>query len=464
MLRLLRRFGLRARIITAFAIGALLLSALLSTIAFVLTRGTILEQREDAATRQAFVNADLVRQLAAPGQDIGGALNSLKTPTGSQPIVYLADEDSWFSLDPQFDELALPRSLRDTVLAGQPATMRFVLDGDLQLAIGTPLPARHAAYFEVVSIAEIDRNLESLGLILFGASLITTMAGAAFGFYASRRVLQPLAALGEAAKEVAAGNLDIRLSGSNEPDPDLDAITQAFDDMVSTLANRLERDAQFASDVSHELRSPLMTLSASIEVLETRRDELPDERSRAALDLLVADIDRFRQLVEDLLEISRFDAGVVRLELDDVLLAELVMQSVAMTAPDVPVSIDANLAGTIVLADKRRLVRVITNLIDNARKYGGGATRVALEKTDDSVRIVVEDAGEGVAPEDRDQIFERFSRAGSAGRRGSTEGVGLGLALVAEHVKLHGGSVYVTDRVDDEPGARFVVDLPLELT
>ena len=179
-----------------------------------------------------------------------------------------------------------------------------------------------------------------------------------------------------AATALAAGRLDTRLESSD--DPDLRPIAASFNDMAQALQDRIERDARFASDVSHELRSPLMTLAASIEVMDNQRDELP-ERARAALDLMVADIDRFQQLVEDLLEISRFDAGVVRLELEEVHLAELVMQAVShSTDADVPVELDAELAGVVVQADKRRIVRVIANLLDNAAKYGGGATeRVA---------------------------------------------------------------------------------------
>jgi signal transduction histidine kinase len=232
--------------------------------------------------------------------------------------------------------------------------------------------------------------------------------------------------------------------------------------MAQTLQDRIERDARFASDVSHELRSPLMTLAASIEVMNNQRDDLPI-RARSALDLMVGDIDRFQQLVEDLLEISRFDAGVARLELEEVHLAELVMQAVShSTDADVPVELDAELAGVVVQADKRRIVRVIANLLDNAAKYGGGATSVALRRVEDGVQLAVEDRGTGVPAEDRGVIFERFSRGGLAGHRGSSEGVGLGLALVAEHVNLHGGKVWVEDRTDGEPGARFVVELPVE--
>ena len=113
---------------------------------------------------------------------------------------------------------------------------------------------------------------------------------------------------------------------------------------------------------------------------------------------MVADIERFQQLVEDLLEISRFDAGVMHLDLEEVRVAELVMQAVQMsTDVDVPVDIDSDLAGVVVKADKRRLSRVIANLLDNAAKYGDGATRVELRKRGDAVLIAVEDDGPGRA-------------------------------------------------------------------
>ena len=113
-------------------------------------------------------------------------------------------------------------------------------------------------------------------------------------------------------------------------------------------------------------------------------------------------------------------------------------------------------------ADKRRLSRVIANLLDNAAKYGDGATRVQLRKDDDNVLIAVEDNGPGVPPEDRESIFYRFNRGSRAGRRLDVDGVGLGLALVAEHVRLHGGSVWVEDRANGEQGSRFVIELPTE--
>ncbi len=454
-----RRLGLRARITLAFAVGALLLSALLSATTWALTRENLVNQREDSALVLVYQNARTIQnRVANPDTDQQALLSSLSTPLGARPILYY--EDQYVPLTPEYGQDALPRSLRDTVIGGQAARMRYDLRGEMQLAIGVPIPSVDAAYFEIVSFDEVQSTLESLGVSLVGAALVTTLAGAALGWWAARRALRPLSSVSTAAMSLAAGRLDTRLDPS--ADPDLLPITASFNEMAQTLQDRIEQDARFASDVSHELRSPLMTLAASIEVLENQRDELP-ERARAALDLMAADVDRFQQLVEDLLEISRFDAGVARLELEEVHLAELVMQAVShSTDADVPVQLDAELAGVVVHADKRRIVRVIANLLDNASKYGDGPTGVSLRRVDDGIQIAVEDRGPGVPPEDRQLIFDRFSRGVSAGRRGHTDGVGLGLSLVSEHVNLHGGRVWVDGRADGDQGARFVVELPVE--
>ncbi len=456
--KLTRHLGLRARITIAFAIGALLLSALLSTTTWALTRENLLNQRESSATVVVYQNARIVRARVAPATDNQALVSSLSTPFGSRPILYY--DGQYVSLTPEFGQDAIPGLVRESVLAGQAVRMRYDLRGKMQLVIGIPVPSVNAAYFEIIALDDLQSTLEALGVSLVGASLITTLAGAALGAWASRRALRPLRGVSAAALELAAGRLDTRLQASE--DPDLRPISSSFNDMAQSLQDRIERDARFASDVSHELRSPLMTLAASIEVMSNQREDLP-ERARSALDLMVGDIERFQQLVEDLLEISRFDAGVVRLELEEVHLAELVMQAVSHSSErDVPVELEAELAGVVVQADKRRIVRVIANLIDNAAKYGGGATGVILRRAQDGVQIAVEDRGPGVPEEDRSVIFDRFSRGAIAGRRGSTEGVGLGLALVAEHVNLHGGKVWVEGRTDGEEGARFVVELPVE--
>jgi signal transduction histidine kinase len=269
----------------------------------------------------------------------------------------------------------------------------------------------------------------------------------------------------KAAKAIAGGRLDTRLQATD--DPDLALITSSFNDMARALQNRVERDARFASDVSHELRSPLMTLSASVEVMQARRDEMP-ERARAALDLLVADVSRFQGLVEDLLEISRFDAGAIRLEKEEFSVAEFVRQAIAVSvAPTTSLFVEPSAQDLIISGDRRRLARVLANLIDNGTSYGGGNLEISVLVQDVSpfqtqVHIVVEDHGPGVIPEERQLIFERFARGAAAGRRSGSEGAGLGLSLVEEHVKLHGGRIWVEDRHDGAPGARFVIELPAE--
>ncbi len=439
----------------------MLLSALLALATFASTRSSLLQQRESAALTQVFSNARIVRDRLPSETDPIKLLQSLQTPSSSHPIA-LDDRGRWHAPDPLFGQNALPEALRDAVSNDTPSRMRYALRGEPYLAVGVPLPNEGAAYFEVLELDELEDTLRQLSLSLTGAAMLTTMAGAGLGWWASRRALRPLADVGQAAEAIAGGRLDTRLAAGN--DADLSVLVTSFNGMAQALQDRIERDARFASDVSHELRSPLMTLSAATELLETRRDELP-QRAQAALDLLSAEVARFQQLVEDLLEISRFDAGAVRLELDDVRLAEFVLQAVAASsAPGVPVEVDAELAGVVVRADKRRLGRVIANLLDNAGRYGGGATRVALRRVDDGgVLIAVEDAGPGVPVSDRHYIFERFARGGVSGRRGAGEGVGLGLALVAEHVRLHGGRVWVENRAEGD-GARFLVELPVAVS
>jgi two-component system sensor histidine kinase MtrB len=468
--RYVPRLGLRARVILAFSIGALLLSMVLSGLVLGVTRTNLVNQREANATRQVFTNAQNVRSAVTPDSNTLTVLESLLTPEGSRPVFFqraaAVDGDpgtGWTAPDPEYGQNALPPRLRSAVLDGEPSKMRFIhpTNGEKSLAVGTPIAELDGAYFEIVSLESLDETLTSLSFTLFGASIATVLAGAAFGWYSSRRILRPLGQVGDAARALAGGALDTRIR--TDVDPDLEPIISSFNGMAGTLEARIEKDAQFASDVSHELRSPLMTLQASIEVLENNRADL-SERAQSALDLLSGDLDRFRELVEDLLEISRFDAGVMHLDLDEVLLSEFVRYAVRDAGYSVPVLLDANVEadeefGDLVTAlDKRRIARVVANLLGNADKYGDGPTRVVLSADDDTVRIMVDDAGGGVPVEDRERIFERFNRAGAANRRGTGTGVGLGLALVAEHVRLHGGEV----SVDDAPGggARFIVSLP----
>ncbi len=450
--------GLRARVIIAFTMGALVLSALLAAVTYGLVRENLVRQRETVATNQAYLNARYLRdRLRSSGVEVSSPLDALETTGGGSPV--LLREGVWFApLGVGREDL--PSTLRDAVIRGEPARMRFSIDGQTQLGVGVPLPAVSSAYFEVTSFEELEGTLNSLGISLLAAALVTTLAGAMLAASVSRRVLRPLAHVSAAAVAIAGGRLDTRVARID--DADLGVLVTSFNDMATALQERIERDARFASDVSHELRSPLTTMNASIQVIEGRRDDMPP-RAQAALDLLVADVTRFSTLVEDLLEISRFDAGAARLDLEDVRISELVMHAMAAASEaDIPIAIAADAVDTVVQADKRRLVRVIANLVGNAEAYGGGATGVSVDLADLAhVCIAVEDDGPGVNEQDRARIFERFFRGAAAGSRGRSDGVGLGLALVHEHVALHGGRVWVEDREDRGGGARFVVELPV---
>jgi two-component system sensor histidine kinase MtrB len=456
------RLGLRARLTLTFALGAALLSAVLSIITFGLTRENLLNQREQSAVSQTLRNAatlaDQIESSTDPDVIEKVVINSLPTPEGALPV--LRYNDAWYAANSlRFGNDTIPIALRVRVDEGEPARMRTTVAGDPVLVVGVPIPALGAQYYEGVSLREMQRTLEGLGISLLGASVLTTVAGGLLGFWAARRVFRPMLDVGRAADAIAGGRLDTRLPTGT--DPDIDRLAKPFNEMAQALQERIERDGRFASEVSHELRSPLMTLAASVEVLENSRDEIPD-RARTALDLLSADVDRFQQLVEDLLEISRFDVGAIKLHLEDVLITEMVIQAVSVLGGGgIPVRYDENVGDVIVRVDKRRFGRVLANLLDNAEKYAGGATSVIIRRADDMVRIAVEDHGEGVPESDRDIIFDRFSRGSGSGNRSMDSGVGLGLALVDEHVRLHGGRVWVEDRPDGEPGARFVVELPI---
>jgi signal transduction histidine kinase len=369
----------------------------------------------------------------------------------------LYDRGRWFATSLTVGRDAIPAHFRSQVTGGTPASQRFNLAGSLEMGVGIPIPVVGAAYFEVFSLQELDHTLRILALTLAAGSVAITIAGVVIGRWASGRALRPLGDVAHAAVAIAGGRLDTRLETFDEAD--LATLASSFNRMADRLQERIEREARFTSDVSHELRSPLTTLSASIGVLEARRDDLPP-RSRQALDLLAAELRRFQRMVADLLEISRFDTGSAELSLDEVRVDELVQHAVeAGRNGAFPVELAPDVAGLQVSVDKRRIERVVANLVENAAVYAGGVTRLAVEASDDKVRLIVEDAGPGIPAEGRDRIFDRFFRGSAAGRRGAGDGSGLGLALVAEHVRLHGGRVWVDDRPGG--GSRFVVELPI---
>ncbi|HSE47460.1 MAG TPA: HAMP domain-containing sensor histidine kinase, partial [Gemmatimonadales bacterium] len=195
------------------------------------------------------------------------------------------------------------------------------------------------------------------------------------------------------------------------------------------------------------------------EILRGKADLL-DPEGKEVLDFLTGDVHRFARLVQDLLETSRIDAGAVNMRQEEVRLSSYIREVVDRRSGR-PVTVSAG-ENARTMIDRRLMDRVIENLLDNAERYGRGVTRVSVEHGDGVARLLVDDAGPGVPPELRERIFERFARISAPLPEGADPGgAGLGLALVAENVRLHGGRVWVEDSPDG--GARFVVQLPLEM-
>jgi len=458
--------GLRRRILLIFTLGALGLAAFLAFTTYGLVRSNLSSQRDRASISEAYRNSRLVNGRLQADAQMSSVTDQLES-SGAGPFVVQWNGE-WSSPSSGLSEQSIPEALLERVTVDNvEARMITKIDGETFEVVGLPLVGVNAHYFEFFSLEQDNETLSNVALSLFLAATITTGLGVLVGVLAARRAVRPVADASEAAKAIAGGRLETRLAPTD--DPDLGVLASSFNDMAAALQQRVERDARFASDVSHELRSPLMTLSASIDVMEARRDEMP-ERAQAALDLLVSDVARFRGLVEDLLEISRFDAGAIRLHLEDLSVSQFVRNAVAVSsAPTLEVVATGRADQAIISGDRRRLARVVANLIDNALAYGAGEPEVSIEDGSPDadvlthVKIAVEDHGPGVPVEERALIFERFARGISAGQRSGSEGAGLGLALVDEHIRLHDGRVWVEDRTDGEPGARFVIELPARM-
>lgn len=442
----MKLIGLRARVSAAFAIGALLLSVCISLVSYESTRNTLVAERERTAVRATYYDAAVVNAgISGPYPDVIEVLRSLDT--GADRYVLLHLDGQWHSrsADPAADT-AVPMKLREMTAAGEAGAQRIHRNGEPALIVGIPL-AGAAAFYEIVSLGELERTLQLLALVLTAVAIMVAAGGAALGWYVTRHALRPVTAVADAARGIAAGDLTTRLDPATEPD--LAPLSVAFNDMADQLARRLERDRRFAADVSHELRSPLQTLEAAASVIVKRRDSL-DARSAAAITLLTAEVGRFQALVNDLLELSRSDQPVQRQTVDVPELARRVCRSRHLPEDLVEV---CPAAPALWQVDRRRLEQALGNLIDNAVRYGGGPTAVRVG----DCFVEVDDAGPGVAEADRATVFDRFVRGPAANARGTGDGTGLGLAIVAEHAAAHGGSATVVDRPGG--GARFRIEL-----
>ncbi len=441
-----RTLRLRTRVTIFFSLTALVASLALAVVTFAVSRSFLIDQRSQTARTEAYAHARIVRdQLLTDSTFDAG---SLRTESGGFTVLLI--DNVPYAADARFSLDSFPIELRTLVTQGESGQQRYEIDGDPYVAVGISMPAANAQYFEAFPMEATESNLRAIATALFVGSGVTIVFAGFLGWWASRRLLRPLSRVATAAGEIAGGGLDARMPPEN--DPDLDRLAKSFNEMADAVQDRIEREARFASDVSHELRSPITALTAAVEVLDGRRADLP-ERSQQALDLVVSQVRRFDHMVMDLLELSRIDAGSTELHREEVDVHDLVPRIAQRYGfGDVTIDIDRKVPTTLRL-DKLRFERILANLLENAREHGGGPTRVFAEMRNRRALVLgVDDAGPGVARGERSRIFERFARGSAARHR---VGTGLGLALVAEHAQAHGGDAWVEDRPGG--GARFMV-------
>ena len=457
-------FGLRGRMVLFFSLGAFAAALALSVVTYASTRSYLLSQRSEVAKRQAFNNAQLVRTLYAENPaDVDQLIANIRSERGGYAVLHLDANDTeseyFYAQEPlRFTQSNLPQDLVNKTLQGGTGRQRFTFNSSPYEAIGVSIPSIHAQYFEAFPLGDVATTLGTIQTTLLIGVLLITIAAAFLGLTTSRNVLRPLLRVTGAADDIATGGLDTRLE--NEKDPDLERLVTSFNEMADAVQQRIEREQRFASDVSHELRSPVTALGAAVDVLVSKRDEFSD-RNKEAIDILASQVKRFDRTVVDLLELSRLDAGASENNLDNVHLIDLIKRIMSRHGFDQVVFTHSLLTtkgsteiDDVVVVDRRRIERILLNLLENARDHGGGATRVSLDSQTDFFVLSVEDSGQGIAISERNRIFERFAR-GTAARLST--GSGLGLAIVQEHARALGGTAHVED--SPTGGAKFVVTI-----
>jgi signal transduction histidine kinase len=467
--RRLRGVGLRWRITIAFLGGALAVSVLVAGTSYVLAGRYLTSQRVDDAVQQALAGVrSAVDFLARPPLDpetedpeTEASLSDLvdRLESGVNEVMLVEADGSVIPSSISLTPASVPAGLDEAVEAGR---VGYAITGTepRQLVFGSPVPQQDITVFFFFPLADLDRTLEILGRVLIGVSLGAVFLAALAGTRVSTRVVDPVRRVSQAARNVAEGLLETRLpvQGGDE----LAALAGSFNEMAAALEERIARERRFVGDVSHELRTPLTTLRASTDYVLEHSDDLTPPVRRAT-ELLAADLEYLQRLVDDLLDLSRVEAGRVEMSWERLNVADLAREVVTRRTRTadlvVRIEVEAEPERLSTVADKQRLERVVGNLVDNALIHGGGedvTVRVGAE--DGTVLLSVEDRGPGVPPGAAHRIFERFFKADPARRRNDGRGSGLGLAIARENAHLHGGEIRVYNGRDG--GARFTLRLP----
>ncbi|GAA3272822.1 ATP-binding protein [Streptomyces labedae] len=474
--------GLRSRLLISFVLVAMASSLGTGALAFREARTGVLQQSQDSVINRFRASVEAVAPAvphAPAASDLQWTVNQIihdNRLSGWRVMATYGDRRA-YAPTPRFTQPS-PEMLRSVRTRRAAVFQRVNVDGSPRLLVGMPMTytadedqvqrlSGVVMYLEVPQTAE-EGYVEAMVSGIERATLVALCLAVVLALLAASGVLRPVRALRGATRKMAAGRLDVRLqvTGSDE----LADLSRSFNETAAELERtvaelrRLEaRGRRFVADVSHELRTPLAAMTAVTDVLDQRVEGETGE----ALRLVSEGTQRLSVLVEDLMEISRFDAGAARLNRDDIDLAESVRRTVASRWRPEEVELRLPAPGELrARVDPRRLDVVTANLVGNALRHGEPPVRVTLRGREDRAVLEVTDNGPGIAEEVLPHIFERFYKASTSRTRsgngsGDGDSSGLGLAITAENVRLHGGRIHAANHPGG--GAVFTVELPLDL-
>ncbi|WP_446459015.1 ATP-binding protein [Streptomyces zingiberis] len=477
---LIRLTSLRLRLVVVFALVALTAAVSASGIAYWLNRDAVLTRTQNAALndfRQSLADTTGTLPLRPRCEQLQEAAERMAASTQRYEVL-LVDRDregrscaapsgnGRFTLD------TVPGTLRTAVDEERPAEVgdglpyhlywqRITLDGAPYLVGGTRVIGGGPTGYMLKSLSSEREDLNSLAWSLGVATALALVGSALLAQAAASTVLRPVQRLGDAARRLGEGKLDTRLrvSGTDE----LAELSRTFNAAAASLEARVEelsaREAasrRFVADMSHELRTPLTAITAVTEVLEEEYDNL-DPMVAPAVRLVVDETRRLGTLVENLMEVTRFDAGTARLVLDEVDVADMVTACIDARAWLDAVELDTE-RGLVARLDPRRLDVILANLIGNALKHGGSPVRVTVRPDDGGLAVEVRDHGPGIPEEVLPHVFDRFYKASAS--RPRSEGSGLGLSIALENAHIHGGDISAANH--PEGGAVFRLRLPVD--
>jgi signal transduction histidine kinase len=356
----------------------------------------------------------------------------------------------------------LPADVPARVGRGELAYAWIDVGGVPSLVVGGLAPGGDLAVYFVRDVADISQAVGQLRIVMLSGAAVLIVVALVTARTLARGILAPIEEAGRTAERIERGDLLARVPVTSHDE--FGRWADRFNRMTDTLAESIRRlevaqhqNRRFVADVSHELRTPVTALVAEASILREHLGQMPPDTRRTA-ELLVNDTGRLRDLVEELMELSRFDADAEEAAVEKVDLGKLI--DTVRTARSPKATFQPPARPVIIDADPRRLERILGNFLDNAREHAGDKdVEIELDAArPDEVVIAVSDRGPGV-PEDRlEMIFDRFTKVDPSRSGGSS---GLGLAIAAEHAALMGGYLQAMNR--DGGGLRLELILPKDV-